>query len=267
MKLSILMPIHDKPPETVQTVLRALKGRLWDELIIVQDRTTEALGAVIKDEAKALAVAATEAGNASSIGITHIDGDDKAWATPSFAFNNGLRYISGDALVINHSDVEQDAEALEHIRGELERRPAVYFGRVLETKPEMCNGPGHAGPVLCASGRPRALTFLMALPTDAIRKIGGWSEAFMDGVCYEDDDLTARLWKESGLPFVFDDAFSGRHHSHDRSYFKRDDIERNMREMVKAHGTVTFFHDEAKAGRIVASQPREGVVIWSRKEA
>lgn len=260
MTLSVLMTCGEKPPETVQAVLRSLRGQAFDELILVADRSPQSLADVMKSEC--MEIARLEPGLGRRMGIVHLNGNE-GWRTPSVAFNAGLEHVTGDIVVINHGDVEQDDRSLDRVRALMAEREAVYFGKVLESKPEMCNGPGSAGPVLMASYNPRALTYLVAMPTRVLRAAGGWSEAFMSGVWYEDDDLMARVWKTSGLPFVFDDRFSGTHHSHVRGYMDPAAIQRNAVEMQKAHGTRTYFPMLFATGMM--EQKREhGRTVWTR---
>ena len=145
----------------------------------------------------------------------------------------------------------------------------MLFGRVTESKPAMCRGKDHAGPVLQGSDATRPMTFLTAYPTASLRAIGGWDEAFQEGVCYEDDDLAARLWKH-GLDFIFDDRFSGIHQSHERVYDGKSltqgywtdyrvGINRSL--MVSRHGR------ESAVNVVMQSRPRittgPGRVEWT----
>jgi hypothetical protein len=140
------------------------------------------------------------------------------WRSPCIAGNSGLAEATGDIVIYSPSDVVQSAGNMEVVRSHFAEHPkSVLFGRVTESDPERCKGTGHAGPVLQGSDCARPMTFLTAYPTQALRAIGGWDEAFQEGVCYEDDDLAARLWKD-GLDFVFDDRFSGVHQSHARAF-------------------------------------------------
>lgn len=242
--VSVLLAIHDKPPETVQAVLGALRSEYGgDSVLVVLDRPTEAilsaLGAI-----------------PGAIVLPGVAG----WRSPCIACNAGLARIEADITVINQGDVEQAAGNLAVVEAHFQAHPdSVLFGNVVETAPEILEGPGHAGPILCSASNPRALTHLIAVPTKALKAIGGWDEAFQEGVCYEDDDLTARLWKH-GLDFYFDDRFSGRHHSHQRAYYKPFAVALNLGHMLRKHGKDSAYRVAIQTGMVEVKKP--GRTIW-----
>jgi hypothetical protein len=203
--VAVLVPIHDKPLEVGEAVRTALKGIQIEQVIIVLDRAGDDIRKLWHPDLNPLCE------------IVELPGRP-GWRSPCIAANAGLAKVTADITIYNPSDVVQAAGNLELVRGHFIERPnSVLFGRVIESNPEMCKGAGHAGPVLQGSDNTRPMTFLAAYPTEALKAIGGWDEAFQLGVCYEDDDLAARLWKH-GLDFVFDDRFSGIHQSHERAF-------------------------------------------------
>lgn len=240
MTLSIILPIYEKPYETLIAVSRSV-GLNCDEPIYVFDRTPVALRDRILQERLG-----------PERKILCIDGP-AGWRSPCIAANFGLQEVTGDITIYNPSDIVQAPGNCDFIKQQMEIRPAVYFAKVLESKPEICNGPGSAGPVLCSSENPRPLTFLFAAPTAALKAIGGWDEAFQAGVCYEDDDLMARLWNY-GLDFIFDDTFHGEHQSHDRSYFRQIDIAKNQQIFLEKHGTMMFWQREVRRERMTLAR-------------
>lgn len=247
--VSVIVPVHEKPPEVLRDVCQALGEQSADQVIIVSDRSS------IESN---LACAAQGLWNGwQQVMLKGPPG----WRSPCIAFNAGLKDVTSDITVINHSDVVQAPGNIALVREWMQQKPAVYFAKVEESKPEECTGTGHAGPILCSSTSPRALTFLMAAPTQALRDIGGWDEAFQDGVCYEDDDLTARLWKH-GLDFVFDDRFNAIHQSHSRAYFLPIRIAPNMAHMLRKHGSLTPYDREQTAGRLTMIK-EQGRTTWS----
>jgi len=243
MTVSVIVPIHEKPPETIHAVLRGLNMQQAEQTILILDRTPPALRALVD-------------GMYQTVPLDGAPG----WRSPCIAANAGLREVTSDLTVYNPSDIVQAEGNIERLKAMYAAHPAVYFAKVLESKPEECVGQGHAGPVLCASYHPRPLTFLFAAPTQALRDIGGWDEAFQDGVCYEDDDLVARLWNH-GLDFVFDDSFSGIHQFHKRSYFSPLRIAPNQAHMLRKHGTLAFFARAAARGRL-AMDRCPGRTVW-----
>jgi hypothetical protein len=200
----VLVPIHDKPIEVIEAVFNSIRGQFdTDAIRSVWDRpSAELFRAFNLDMARNPIILSGRPG----------------WRSPCIAANAGLAKVTADITIYNPSDVVQAAGNIEIVRQHfLERPNSVLFGRVIESDPELCKGAGHAGPILQGSDNTRPMTFLTAYPTEALRAIGGWDEAFQLGVCYEDDDLAARLWKH-GLDFVFDDRFSGVHQSHERAF-------------------------------------------------
>ena len=244
MTLSVLLPVHDKPEAVIKAVADAIDLQGADQTVVVLDRTPPGNIGLMFDGRHA---------------VIRLDGPP-GWRSPCISFNAGLAKVTGDITVITHSDIVHAPGNLARVREWMEARPAAYFAKVLESDPAACTGPGHAGPVLCASDNARALTFCLAVPTAALRAIGGWDEAFQDGVCFEDDDLTARLWKH-GLDFVFDDAFHATHISHTRKYFTDFRIAPNMAHMLRKHGTLTLYAREAGKGRLIVDR-QPGRTEW-----
>lgn len=253
MTISVIVPIHDKPESTIKAVLEALP---WDgvQVVLVLDRASEAILACVKPYTAATLVV--------------LEGRP-GWRSPCIAANKGLSVATGDVLVYNPSDVVQAAGNLETLRAHFAAHSAsVLFGRVVESHPELCKGAGHAGPVLQGSDCTRPMTFLTAYPAEALRAIGGWDERFQEGVCYEDDDLAARLWKH-GLDFVFDDRFAGIHQSHERAfdgnnasqgYWTDYRVGLNRTHMVNKHGRESAINVVMQTKPLILSET--GRVVW-----
>ena len=241
--MSVMVPIHDKPVEVIMRVIRALRGQGIAEGILVMDRASrEVLGAT--SEATGIVKADDDPLPFLDARFVYLEGRP-GWRSPCIAANAGLAKITGDITIYNPSDVVQRAGNIEVVRAHFAEHPkSVLFGRVTESNPDLAKGQAHAGPVLQGSDNPRPMTFLTAYPTEALKAIGGWDELFQEGVCYEDDDLAARLWKH-GLDFVFDDCFVGVHQSHERvfdgnnasqGYWTDYRVGLNRSHMVRKHG-------------------------------
>jgi len=254
VKVSIPTAVHDKPPEVWMAVLNGLAGQGADQLVIVHDRAPQAIV-----ERSAAITDAT---------IVKLDGRP-GWRSPCVAGNAGLAAATGDILVYNPSDVVQAPGNTGVLREHFLLHPdSVLFGRVTESEPDKCKGQGHAGPVLQGSDCTRPMTFLTAYPVNALRHIGGWDEIFMEGVCYEDDDLAARLWKY-GLDFIFDDRFSGIHQSHERAfdgnnasqgYWTDYRVGINRGHMVNRHGRESAINVVMQTRPLIITEP--GRVMW-----
>jgi hypothetical protein len=266
MKVSILLPIHDKPPEVIQSVIGAYLGQGADQVVVVFDRASSELKALVTTAL----CRAFEYPQDSPVPwqYVHLEGRP-GWRSPCIAGNAGLAACTGDIVIYNPSDVVQAPGNLDRLREMFHvEQNQVIFGRVTESDPDRCKGTGHAGPVLQGSDCTRPMTFLTAYPRAALNAIGGWDLAFMDGVCYEDDDLAARLWKH-GLDFQFNDAFSGVHQSHDRlfdgnnasqGYWTDYRVGLNRSHMVNKHGRESAINVVMGTKPTVLTEP--GRVIW-----
>lgn len=242
-RLTALTCMHEKPLDVMLDVRDSLYQDGIDQRVFVLDRPSDGTAKTFDLEKYVVA----------------LDGPP-GWRSPCLSWNAGMQHVIGDHLLILQGDIVLTPGSVQHARQALQERPAVYFGMVLESEPEKCVGAGHAGPVLCSSTRPRPLTYLLAVPTKAVRAIGGWDEAFQAGVWYEDDDFTARLWKH-GLDFIFDDRISGIHQSHPRPYAKPIAIAANQAIFLQKHGTTRFFDREHGRGKMVIEK-EAGRTIW-----
>jgi hypothetical protein len=253
MTVAVLLPIHDKPLEVLDAVLKAVDVQRPDELALVLDRPSKAVLDAIS-------------GPFSPIILEGRSG----WRSPCIAANAGLNMVTADITIYNPSDVVQAPGNLALVKAHFEAHPdSVLFGRVTESDPDSCKGAGHAGPVLQGTDNPRFMTFLTAMPTRALKAIGGWDEAFQLGVCYEDDDLVARLWKH-GLDFYMVDAFSGVHQSHERAfsgnnasqgYWTDYRVGLNRTLMVNKHGRASGQDVVLKSKPVIVKE--EGAISWS----
>lgn len=252
VKIAVMVPIHDKPPDVFKAVLEALKRNEWDDVQIVLDRAPQSIVALVDGHA-----------------CIYLSGNP-GWRSPCIAANAGLRAIDSDITIYNPSDVVQGPHLKAIVQEHFTQHPkSVLFGRVIESDPAMAKGKAHAGPVLQGSDNTRPFTYLTAYPTQSLRDIGGWDEAFQEGVCYEDDDLAARLWKH-GLDFHFDDRLYGVHQSHERVFDGTNTTQRywtdyrvglNRTLMVTKHGRESAINVVMQYHPTITNEP--GKVTWS----
>lgn len=247
MTLSVILPIHDKPPDVLEAVLAGLSGQDTDQLVIVADRASEAILARCRQVQDAVVIV--------------VDGP-KGWRSPCTAFNRGLEAVTSDLILLNHSDIVQTAGASKMAKTLQNEQPAVYFGLTVESDPGKLTGKGHAGPLLMGTSNPRAMLFFTCIPTAALRSAGGWDPAFEAGVCYEDDDVVARLWKTSQLPFIWDDRLAAVHITHDRNYFLEEPMSINHGLYLQKHGTTRFLWREEQTGRMHSSRTDKGQIRY-----
>ena len=71
------------------------------------------------------------------------------------------------------------------------------------------------GQVFVGQRRKVALPYAMAVSRDILERAGGWDTTFCDGVCYDDNDLSARLLL-SGAVFRWKDRLLAVHQKHPR---------------------------------------------------
>lgn len=251
MNTAILCSIGpDKPLEVATAVIESFVGQQADQVVVVLDRPSGEMQFAVERALRDGHIPCP----LDKQTVIVLEGDP-GWRSPCIAFNAGLAAIcpSDDRhmTVITHGDVELQPRALETARTAMLAHEAVYFANVSESNPERLIGNGHAGPVLMNWHNPRALTYLFATPTKALKAIGGWDEDYQKGVCYEDDDLTTRLWKH-GLDFAWLDSFRGIHNSHSRKYFTPMRIAPNQALFLEKHGTLEYWRKQMLLGNIHA---------------
>lgn len=258
--------MYEKPPEVMHSVFNGLDQGDYDadQIVIVVDRPSREARREVDHFVMARETRGTEGVDEYIERARYevLDGPP-GWRSPCISWNAGMKHVTGDQLLIIQGDVVLTPGSVDHARKCLSERPAAYFGMVLESDPDKCRGAGHAGPVLCSSTNPRPLTYLVALPTEAVRAIGGWDEAFQAGAWYEDDDFTIRLWKH-GLDFIFDDRISGIHQSHDRHYAREGAIRTNETIFRLKHGTIALDNRMLAMGNPVVEQS-PGRTIWRHR--
>ena len=254
MNTAVLCAIGpDKPVEVVRSVMSAIIEDFPDEAIFIFDRPSRELTQVSEE-------VCDSAPDDCAVALDLEGPPGQHWRSPAVVFNEGLKLVTADVTIVCHGDVEVAPGAVDTVLTLMAEKEAVYFAEVKESKPEECMGVGSAGPVLVSSQNARALTYLFAVPTKALKAIGGWDEAFSAGVCYEDDDLTARLWGE-GLDFIFDDRLQGLHHSHSRAYFTAIRMAPNMALMLQKHGTREWVNRQRALGQLLIDSGEKRTVF------
>lgn len=179
VKTSVLMTVHDREPEVLLATLRSLhRGGLGEsELIIVDDRSSMDYSWV-RDYAK------PRFSNVKWIPTGDYKGFRvEGYGNPSRAFNVGVEIATGECLVVMSSDVIVTPGAIKSLERywtpECLWTPCVID---MDSRHEYC------GPT-----RPFPMPWMLAMPTKVAQESGGWDEAFLDGLCYEDNDFVARM--------------------------------------------------------------------------
>ena len=200
MTTSVILTIYNRPFFVSDVVSQSLllPGNQFDECVVVLDTP------IPSSEEGARAAYSRVSENTKFL---KIEGKPR-WKCPSKSWNLGLGAATGDILYCIASDTIQYPGNIDRTRKLLSENPnSVIFGRVFDS----------TGPPYCSSTLCKPYGFIMAIPKWAIEKTGGYDEAFMGGISYEDHDFSWRLWS-AGLDFVFDDGISGMHIAHDRDY-------------------------------------------------
>lgn len=221
MTTTLALTINNRDPETTRKVAESLKtpGNQADQVVIVLDRPTP--------EARSAAIEAY--GAFKNAIFPEIEGDP-GWICPAKAWNTALEATSGDLMVMISSDVVQGPDNLATL-GDLALPNTAVFGKCEcscgPSGNEVNWGGTAPGNLLVDAAHPRPLGFIVAVPTASLRAIGGWDEAFMKGLWYEDDDIFRRLWA-SGVNFSFSDRVYGVHQHHERPHLDQSRIAVNQ---------------------------------------
>ena len=256
MAVSIILTINNRSPEVLKRVAESLKlpGNEADEIIVVLDRPTKE-------------VREDTIGTYLSLGATFINVEgEPGWKGPARAWNRGFDAAGGDLFYCISSEVVQGAGNVEKAKALCDNSPVdphgilgpVVFGSCSNSEPANLVVGAEPG-VLVSSKMPRPLGFIVCMPSQAVKQIGGFDERFMDGYWYDDDDFFLRLWR-TGVDFVFDDSIHGTHIHHERPVLEtgagRAGIQRNQALMLKKHGSLRPYMNRK------SESPHEGRLIW-----
>lgn len=255
--VSVVLTINDRPIPVMEKVFHSLGQQGphaggWDQLVVVLDRAPQHVKEWVHTHLLMLPSAV----------VVAVEGAP-GWLCPAKAWNVGLGRVTSEVTYCISSEVIQAEGNIVRAKHLLASTQAVVFGKAVESDPDTTKY-SVAGGILCSSTNPRPLGFIMALPTWMVRATGGYDEGFMQGYWYDDDDFTFRLWR-LGQPFVFADAISGVHQSHERPVLDtpagQDGIRRNAQYIVSKHGTQHPVVDQLAAGKLSIVE-REGLTVW-----
>lgn len=127
--------------------------------------------------------------------------DDCYWPLPR-AYNAALSKAKGDRAIIIGSEIIIQPGLLEWANDRPDK-DTIWCFSVHRGSRDWIIGPG----------RRVGLPYCMVLDTLALKIIHGWREAFCGGVCYDDNDLSARLLM-FGQTFRWSDKFDVIHQDH-----------------------------------------------------
>jgi len=256
MSVSLILTVNNRSPEVSKAVADSLKlpGNEVDEIIVVLDRPTE--------EAKLgsstyLELMVPEGG--PTVRYVDIDGDP-GWKGPAKAWNAGIKAAKGELLYCFSSEVVQDEGNVEKAVKLCANMQTVLFGACDNSTPVNLVVGAPPG-LLVSSKMPRPLGFIVAMPSWAVKLIGGYDEEFTKrGFWYDDDDFFFRLWR-TGVDFMFDDSVHGIHLDHARPGLETPEgqagIKKNEAYMMEKHGVLRPLADVLRTQEF-----SEGRVVW-----
>ena len=242
-RITLAMTIAERDPDVLRRVLQAAERQHADQMVIAFDGTPPALQKQCHDWAFYHAV-----------NIVRKPG----WICSARAWNMAFGAVDTELTFVISSDVVLNPGAVQLAREALATDPHVLYGKCEESDREKAAVDPNTYVTLCSSEKPRPLGFIMALPTWALRKTGGYDEGLMDGFWFEDDDFTMRLW-QTGLPFVFSDHISGYHQTHERTFLTDAKIQVNRDYMLKKWGHEHPLHEQT----IHQYEHGPGLTLWT----
>lgn len=234
MTATILLTVNDRPVQMLRNTADALNGTA---VHVVYDGTPPPLKAILMSKAF------------RGAGVSVVK-REPGWICPARAWNTGFSDITSEYVICISSDVILKQGSVDRIFKLISGPPVVVFGKCVDDGPEpLINGPNPN--LLCSAEQQRPLGFIVAMPMWAVRTVGGYDEAFMDGLWYEDDDFMTRLFA-TGVPFVFDDAVSGVHQHHQRPVLDTQEglakVKRNRALIISKHGEEHPWNSVLKTG-------------------
>lgn len=206
--ITVVMTINNRPRETMRRVFDSFKplDNEADDMVVVLDGVEPS----VLDSLNVLDIPPY----ARFVEVKREPG----WICPAVAWNTGFGEVRTELTYCISSEVIQQPGNVCKAKRLMAGPPGVLFGHCRDDGKEPLTTHPTDPNLLCGTKSPRPLGFIMCLPTWALRVTGGYDTGFMEGLCFEDDDFTWRLWR-LGLPFVFDDSVSGIHQHHDRPQY------------------------------------------------
>lgn len=185
MDLSIIMTVHDREPEILVNSLRWLSiGAFKDaEVIIVDDRSSMSYDWVMEyGKYRFSEFKWVKTGDYDGFRLEH------GYGNPSRAFNVGLLEATRANLGLMSSDVLVTKKASISLSSSLKfNLPITPRVLDLESNAEYC-GPTRFFP----------MPWFLIVPRNIALDIGGWDEAYLDGISFEDNDFVGRVGLKCG---------------------------------------------------------------------
>jgi hypothetical protein len=263
----IAMTVHDRTDEVLDAVFAgiSLPGNRPDRIVVCFDRARQETIAKTQKNCHTLNI---------PLDYTVLDDPAIGPRCPSMAWNRALGLVTEDYAFCISSDVILGPHSVGMAYHLVKERPesivcgkADHCGSSYVWQWLLANGEKVTHRTMTCSIAGRPLGFDWLLPMKLVREIGGYDEAFMNGLCYEDDDFTIRMWR-AGADIIFCDDVSGIHLEHKRDHLKDADgrVAHNERLFKDRHGDINYLRD-AKFQRYIWKDPNvPGLSVWFHVE-
>ena len=234
MSLTLLMTMHNRPPEVMNAVFASLThfmgNSCYDDLVIVNDRGDRVAIERALDEANLTAR------------IVQIDGPPGHRGQAS-AWNRGFEAVTTTHVACMSSDCILLPWSIQNLRWFADNLPefivfgrAEHCGRNYTTRFEQTDGK-----VVCTktildykNGMPEG--YIWSLPMDSVRELGGWDEEMTNGVCFDHTDLFYRIMK-ARIPWLRADDVAAVHIEHSKDHIGNEvAVEHNRVVFERKHG-------------------------------
>ncbi len=179
VKGSVVMTVWNRDHDLLLAVFRQLRRSLPDdwEVVVVDDGSTADYSGVKQlTEQVGPKCRWIETGEYEAFRICG------GFNNPARAFNVGVEAAEGETLLILSSDVL--------VKPKLFQRLAMAGGEGLYTPGviDIDTGMQYCGPL-----RVFPMPWCLGTTKKAVTEAGGWDEAYLQGLCYEDNDFVGRL--------------------------------------------------------------------------
>ena len=243
MTQTLAITIYDRTPEVIRAVCAGLSlpGNLPDVVCVCYDRAPRDSIYALRKESKRLGFELRE---------TVLNDGAVGPRCPSKAWNMALSLVADDNAHV--FCMSSEMVLAPHSIGMAYHLSEACPEVLIVGRAEHC-GQSYAythekeepSRTITAARCPSPLGFSWLLPMKTTRKIGGFDETYMNGLCYEDSDFTVRLWN-AGADFVFCDDIMGFHLEHKRDHLVDADgrVTINEKIFTKQHGDVNYLRDK-----------------------
>lgn len=215
VKYSILMTVHNRPTATLLATFHALaQCDLSDcEVIVVNDGSVMPYGWVRDYLAETF-----KHGGWYDIEPYEAFRLKDGFNNPARAFNFAASRAQGDRLFLMSSDVLVPPRTWRRARS-VDLASTLWTPFVEDTRQE----PPLFG-AYCGPNRLFPMPWLLGCSRQALLAVRGWDERYLDGLCYEDNDVVGRLALQVGR-FTGDWSVKVYHQGHEQpAYDLADDL-------------------------------------------